>query len=431
MTSTPLPAGASPAVRRAGLALVLALVVLLTGCRFDGIDSVTLPGGKGTGDDGLKLTVELPDVGTLTTNAQVKVDDITVGTVTAVRTENWHAVADLSLEPDVELPANAVAKVGINTLLGAAFVELVSPAKAEGVLRSGDRIPLERGRAYPSTEQVLSAASLALNGGGLEQLATITTELNRVLGGNDRAVADLLPRLDSFIGTLDGQREEILAAVRDVSRLSARFAEDRNVLTGALDELGPALEVLARNRPDLTKALTALTRLSDVATPLVGRVKEDLLANLRDVAPVLQSIKAAGNSAVSALGFAVTFPFAPETVRNACRSSYCNLTLMLDLTNSALLNGFIRPDGTIGIPGLPGLPDLGALLGGLLPGVTGLLNGLGLQGGSTAKGSGAKGSGTGSGSGSGGGGDAKVPGSSSTIGQSLEGLLGGLLGGGR
>lgn len=424
-----MTAGTTPVrARRVAALVATALLVLLSGCRFDGIDSMTLPGGKGTGDDGMRLTVELPDVGTLTTNAQVKVDDITVGTVTEVRAEQWHAVAELSLEPDVRLPANAVAKVGINTLLGAAFVELVSPTRPEGELRSGDRIPLERGQAYPSTEQVLSAASLALNGGGLEQLSTITTELNRVLGGNDRAVADLLPRLDSFVGTLDGQREEILAAVNDVARLSKRFAKDRNVVTDALDELGPALEVLARNRPDLTKALTALTRLSEVATPLVGRVKEDLLADLRDLVPVLESIKAAGNSAVSALGFAVTFPFAPETVKNACRSSYCNLTLMLDLTNSALLNGFIRPDGSIGIPGLPGIPDLGKLLGGLLPGVTGLLNGLlgagkaGTTGTGPARPEAVKGSG---------GGTDKVPGSSGDIGQTVDELLGGLLGGGR
>lgn len=402
---------------RPALLVAAALVVLLSGCRFDGIESMTLPGGKGTGSDGIKLTVELPDVGTLTTNAQVKVDDVAVGTVTEVRAEQWHAVAELSLEPDVEVPANAIAKVGVNTLLGAAFVELVSPGKPAGTLRSGDRIPLERGQAYPSTEQVLSAASLALNGGGLEQLSTITTELNRVLGGNDRAVADLLPRLESFVGALDGQREDILAAVNDVARLSKRFAKDRNVVTDALDELGPALKVLARNRPALTKALTALTDLSDVATPLVKRVKSDLLADLRDIVPVLRSVVAAGNSAVSALGFAATFPFAPETVQNACRGSYCNLTLMLDLTNSALLDGFIRPDGSIGMPGFPGTPDLGKSLAGLLPGVTGLVTGLTSAGMKSAPGT--RGSGTG-----------KSPGSGD-VGQTVEELLGGVLGGGR
>lgn len=353
------------------IALVCAALVLLPGCTFNGIDSITLPGGKGTGDDAIKVSVELPDVGTLTTNAQVKVDDIAVGTVTSLRVDQWHAVADLSLEPDVQLPANAVARVGINTLLGAAYVELAAPAKPKGQLADGAIVPLERGHAYPTTEQVLSAASVALNGGGLEQLSTITTELNNVLGGNDRAVANLLPRLDSFVGTLDAQLDDILAAVRDVARLSRRFANHRGVITHALDQLGPALDALARNRPQLTEALTSLTNLSNVATPLVRHVKADLIANLQDLTPVLRAIQTAGNSAVSALGHAVTFPFAPETVQKACRSDYCNLMLTVDLTNSSLLDGLVRPDGSIGLPGLPGAPDFGNLLDGILSGVLG------------------------------------------------------------
>ena len=55
--------------------------------------------------------VELPDVGTLTPNSQVKVGDIAVGTVTEINAVDWHAEAVLSLEPNVELPANSVASV--------------------------------------------------------------------------------------------------------------------------------------------------------------------------------------------------------------------------------------------------------------------------------------------------------------------------------
>ena len=211
-------------MKRTVVLMVIAVGVLLSSCRFDGINSLTLPGGKGTGDDARVITVELPDVGTLTPNAQVKVDDIAVGTVTKIEVKDWHAQATLSIEPEALIPENAAARVGVNTLLGSAYVELVQPADARGAMKSGGHIPLERGKAYPSTEQVLSAASLALNGGGLEQLATITTELNKVLGGNDHAVASLLPRLDSFVTALDAQREDILSAVRDVERLSKRFA---------------------------------------------------------------------------------------------------------------------------------------------------------------------------------------------------------------
>jgi phospholipid/cholesterol/gamma-HCH transport system substrate-binding protein len=359
-------------MRRATMVVLLAGALLLTGCSFGGVNQMVLPGAKGTGSHALRVTVELPDVGTLTPNAQVKVGDIAVGTVTAIRVVDWHAQADLSLEPDVQLPANALARVGVNTLLGAAYVELDPPASPHGRLVDGARIPLSRGHAYPSTEEVLSAASVALNGGGLEQVSTITRELNRVLGGDDHAVADLLPRLNTFIATLNGQRTQILGAVGDLNRLSKRFDGSHRVIDKALDQLGPAVQALADNRPDLTRALQALTRLSSIATPLVDRVRSDLVANLKDLRPALVALHKAGPALVRGLGFAITFPFAPETIQNACSGDYCNLDLTLDLTRSALLNGFTTPSGGIGVPGLPGL-DLTTLLDALTGGKAGTL----------------------------------------------------------
>ncbi|GAB2972035.1 MCE family protein [Nocardioides montaniterrae] len=401
----------SRAVRAAAAASAGAMV--LSGCSFGGINQMVLPGAKGTGSHALHVTVDLPNVGTLTPNAQVKVGDIAVGSVTSIKVVDWHARAELSLEPGTTVPANALARVGVNTLLGAAYVELDAPARPQGQLADGATIPLSRGHAYPSTEQVLSAASVALNGGGLEQVSTITRELNKVLGGDDHAVADLLPRLNSFVGTLNGQRSQILGAIRDMNTLAKRFDGSHKVIDDALAQLGPAVEVLSRNRPALTKALTSLTRLSGVATPLVDRVRGDLIGDLKDLQPALVALQKAGPSLVRGLGFAITFPFAPETVQNVCRGDYCNLDLTLDLTNTALVNGFTTPSGGIGVPGLPGL-DLTKLFDSLTGGGGGLLTPLLGGGQATTQ------SGTRSGSPS--------PSGSST---GLTSVLGGLLGGGR
>jgi phospholipid/cholesterol/gamma-HCH transport system substrate-binding protein len=353
------------------IAAVAVLAVALTGCQFQGMESVPLPGGKGNGDDSMKLTVELPDVGTLTPNSQVKVNDIAVGTVTSLKAVEWHAEAELSLEPDVELPADVVARVGVNSLLGASFVELAAPAGGgSGRLISGATVPLSRSEAYPATEQVLSAASVVLNGGGLDQIKTITSELDRALGGSDHAVRDLMPRMASFVRTLNAQKADILSTIEHVGALSKRFARNRGTLTRAVDELGPALEALAAERPRLTEALTALRRLGDASTPVVTEARTHLIAVLRDLVPALTAIARAGDSVVKGLGFAVTFPFAPETVSRACRSDYCNLFAVLDLTSDSLGKGFTTPGGSLALPGVPGLPGLPPVPG--LPTLPGL-----------------------------------------------------------
>jgi phospholipid/cholesterol/gamma-HCH transport system substrate-binding protein len=346
---------------------VLLLGGLLSGCSFGGVQSLTLPGGTGTGGDATTIVVELPDIGTLTNNAEVKVGDVAVGTVTGLSVADWHAEAEISLEPDVELPANALAKVGVNSLLGSSYVELSAPPTgAQGRLESGDRIPLDRSRAYPATEQVLASASVVLNGGGLEQLSTITKELGNALSGNDLAIRDLLPRVDSFVGALNSQRSDIIAAIQDVDRLSQRFADRRGTITRALDELGPALTALSEERPQLTKALAELRALGDVATPVLSAARADLTANLSDLVPALRALSRAGDSLARGLGYAVTFPFPTDTVDEAVVSDYHNLFLTVDLTADAFVDGFLTPEGQLGLPGLPGL-DKGLLQ--LLPGL--------------------------------------------------------------
>lgn len=372
----------------AGAALMTALVA---GCSFGGIQAMQLPGTVGTGEGSLKVTVDLPDVGTLTPNGEVKVGDVAVGTVTKITAVDWHAVAEISLEPETKLPANAVARVGVNSLLGASYLELAPPIDepAKGSLATGAHIALDHAEAYPATEQVLSAASVVLNGGGLEQLSTITTELNKAFSGNDSAVRDLLPRVNSFVTSLDAQKGQIYSTIASLDKLATRFANNRGTLTNAIDAIGPALATLSAERPKLTAALTSLKKLSNVATPLVNRSRADLVGSLRDLAPTLKAINSVGDSLVRGLGFAVTFPFAPETVQNACRGDYCNIDLILDLTNESLVNGFTDKNGLPSIPGLPGLPafttiadllnklGLGPVVGGLgavAGGLTGLLS---------------------------------------------------------
>lgn len=324
-------------------ALVVALLTLvLAGCGFDGVQSLPLPGTVGTGDGSYQLTVELPDVGTLVENAEVKVDDVAVGVVTDLEVDQWHAKATVSLRRETVLPPETTARVGYNSLLGAAFLELTpgpgAPSTASPALEGGDTIPLAQSGTYPSTEEVLTSASMVLNGGGLQQLRTVTVELKRALASHDGAgVGELLPRLNSFVGAVQAQQSDITHAIDRLGVLSRSFAKDMPVVDRALNELEPALAVLNRERPQLVRALKELDRLGDAGTRAVRLARSDLRGVLEELAPALAALNEAGDSVVGAARYLLTPPFAPESVPNACRGDYCNLFLTLDLTTSALL----------------------------------------------------------------------------------------------
>ena len=233
--------------RRGAIAAVaITLSLTLTGCEWEGLNSLPLPGTEGQGDDAYTVEIQMPNVTTLSQNSPVRVNDVTVGAVTGIEVQDWHALVTVSINGDVQLPANATAKIGQTSLLGSQHLELAPPTdtEPEGTLEDGDVIPIERAGAYPTTEQTLSSLSVVLNGGGIAQIHDITQELNAALGGREDSIRDLLPQLDQLVTSLDQQRGDIIGAMEGLDRLSGTVNEQKATLDAALDGIPPALDVL-------------------------------------------------------------------------------------------------------------------------------------------------------------------------------------------
>lgn len=114
-------------MKRGILACALAAVMLSTGCGYTGINSLSLPGTVGTGDESYQVTVLMQNADNIVPNSPVLVDNINVGTVTDVSLDGWTAVLTLSLKDTVELPANTVAALGQTSLLGSKHIALGPP----------------------------------------------------------------------------------------------------------------------------------------------------------------------------------------------------------------------------------------------------------------------------------------------------------------
>ena len=177
------------------LAPALAGVLTLSGCGFHGLYSAPLPGGADLGSHPYRVLVDFADVLDLVPQSSVKVNDVTVGKVESVSLVGWQARAQVVVNGDVRLPANAYARVRQTSLLGEKFVSLsyppdgevsdpVSLAQAPHPGYAYPHIGIGRTGSTPELEAVLGALSLLLNGGGLEQIKTITHELNQALTGH-------------------------------------------------------------------------------------------------------------------------------------------------------------------------------------------------------------------------------------------------------
>ncbi len=325
------------------LAVVSCVMLTLTGCAFHGLNSLPLPGAVGRGPGAKIYHVELPNVGTMESNSPVMINDVVVGSVGAMRVQGWHADVEISIKPDVVVPANVVATVGQTSLLGSMHLELNTPLgqSGSGRLQPGATIPLSRSSAYPSTEQTLSSLGAVVNGGGLGQIGEIIHNFSAALSGREGAVRDLITRLDTFVGTLDQQRDNLVDSIQALNRLAGTFADQRDVLTQALRKIPPALDVLVKERPRLTAALDKLRVFSNTATRLVNDAQADLVKNLKNLEPTIKALADVGPEFGMAIAAAFVFPFTQNFVDRAVRGDYFNLHVDLDISIPRLKRGLM------------------------------------------------------------------------------------------
>jgi phospholipid/cholesterol/gamma-HCH transport system substrate-binding protein len=321
----------------AGL-LVALFAAGLSGCGWRGLNSIALPGTEGGGPGSYTIRAQLPDVDNIEQNSRVRVGDVTVGNVTKIERQDWHALVTMVVDGDVNLPANATAAIGQTSLLGSLHVELAPPTDAppEGRLHDGSLIPLTSGAAYPSTEQTLAAVSLLLNGGGIGQVQDIIKAFSTAFAGREDDLRSLIQQLDKFVSYLNDQSGDIISATDSLNNLAGQFADQKPVVDKALRTIPDALAVLKDERQNLAGALDQLGKFSALAADSVNQTKENLVQELRQVGPVVESLANAGPSLTRSLSDLATYPWPNENIETFVRGDYTNLTAVIDLTLSRL-----------------------------------------------------------------------------------------------
>jgi phospholipid/cholesterol/gamma-HCH transport system substrate-binding protein len=336
----------------AGRALALVMVALvLSSCgSWKGIANVPLPGGPGTGSQKLTVYVQMPDTLALNVNSRVRVADVYVGRVRAIELKNWVATLTLDLQPDIKLPENTLAKIGQTSLLGSQHVQLDSPPDpSPQLLRNGDTIPLKNSSAFPTTERVLASIATILRGGGISNLETIQTEIFNVLNGRGDQIREFLNRLDTFTDELNQQRNDITHAIDSTSRLLSIVGQRNDTLDRVLTEFPPLIKHFADTKDLFADAITALGRISVAADNALAPSSANLHTNLQNLQRPLKQLGRASPYLVGALKLMLTAPFSIENVPKVVRGDYLNVSLMVDLTLSAIDNGILSGTGVSGM----------------------------------------------------------------------------------
>src|SRR6476469_1170952 len=332
------------------VALVTVALVLSSCGSWKGIANVPLPGGPGAGPDKMTIYVQMPDTLALNVNSRVRVADVYVGRVREIALKNWVATLTLDLQPGIKLPVNTLAKIGQTSLLGSQHVQLDSPPDpSPQLLRNGDTIPLKNSSAFPTTERVLASIATILRGGGIQNLDSIQTEVNNLLTGRADQIRELLNRLDTFTDELNQQRQDITRAIDSTDRLLSIVAQRNDTLDRVLTEFPPLIKHFADTRDLFADAVEALGRISVAADNALAPSSANLHTNLANLQRPLKQLGRASPYLVGALKLMLTAPFSIENVPKVVRGDDLNVSLLVDLTPSAIDNGLLSGTGISGM----------------------------------------------------------------------------------
>lgn len=263
-----------------------------------------------------------------------------VGTVASIDLrDDLKAEVVCRVKRGVQLPANAAPTLRETSLLGERFVALDPPAgeAASGVLPEGASLESATTHVVPDVEVVLGALSQVLNGGGLDNIETISRELSIGLSGSD--VGETTRTVQRLVSTLNNRRADIVRALDRLDRLVATLHQQRTVIASALDSVPEGLRVLEDERPRLVSTLEELGKLSDTASPLLQDTKADTIADFKHLTRILENLAASKERLATALLNIGTFPF-PSYTKYATKFDYAGMyglyALDLDSFNNLL-----------------------------------------------------------------------------------------------
>jgi phospholipid/cholesterol/gamma-HCH transport system substrate-binding protein len=245
--------------------------------------------GKSVSGPTYAVTAVFNDATGLPIGGHVELHDVTIGKVQSMTTRDFKAYVHLRIQKSVQLPANVQASLNLTTPLGEEYVDLVQPAHpSTQALPDGGTI--SGGTHAPDVEDLLSAFSMVLNGGGIGQIQTITTQLNLALHGHTKSTRALIGQLNDVLGQLSAHTTEIDNTLQSIASLSGELASQHTLIERSLKQLQPGIADLHLDTAAFTKLLVHLSSLGTTATDVLSTVQDGLLTDLHGLAPTLDTL---------------------------------------------------------------------------------------------------------------------------------------------
>ncbi|WP_328662981.1 MlaD family protein [Nocardia salmonicida] len=287
--------------------VLLAGVVLATvpGCSV-GLGDLPLP-APGVGGASYTIHAGFANALNLPEQAKVRVLGADVGQVERMSARDYTAVVTMRIQHGVILPVGTRAELRTATPLGDVFVALTPPdAAAPGgpLLQDGDTIALSATQAAATIEELLTTASLLVNGGVIRNLTNIVNGLGQAVGDRGANLAGLLDRSTRVVQALAARSADIRTALAEVDQLTRQLQDQRRPLGELVDVAGPALTIMTDSSQ---QALALIRQVDQISRELAkfpaidGTAAVGMVADINRISAGLNAASTDPNASLAAM----------------------------------------------------------------------------------------------------------------------------------
>ena len=237
-----------------------------------------------------EVKAEFKDAAGVTSENQVRVAGIKVGTVSEIELEDDHVLITMEIDNGTEIPANSFAEIKLATLLGTKFVDLEAKG-GEPYMEDGDVIPLERTSVpyeiYQASNQGTDVIE-DLDGEALNDMLRQLTKLTTVAQDEVGVALEGLNELGTGLNEKDEELRSLLSGSRE---LTALLSDEGDEIVRLIDASNDVLGSLARKRKNLQSLLAVTKQMAGTVTQVLRENRSNLdgiLTDLHDALVVLE-----------------------------------------------------------------------------------------------------------------------------------------------
>ena len=292
-------------MRRAHLPVRLVVAVALA--------AAPLAGCGLTGDgvaDGYRLTAHFDTAVGLYPFGDVSVMGVAVGTVDAVEIDDDHVRVEMTIDPDVPLPADVQATIEPLTLIGERNVVLYPPwdeamaAAGEERARPGAVIPRQRTSTPAEPDEALQAFDELARSLEPETVADLVTGADEALRGLGDELGLAIDQTSGITTTLAEVDEQLLDAADSLHVLAGSLLEREEQLGALIRTFSSTTDVLASERAGIERFLSSIVTLTEQGRSVLATYGDQLpadIAHLSALALVLDANARAAEQLVASL----------------------------------------------------------------------------------------------------------------------------------